>query len=316
MKVVLGIDIGGTNTELGLVDKDGNIVAQSHTPTLTNQAVENYIAALTAAMKSIIASVKDIEVVGVGIGAPNGNYYTGAVENAVNLGWGKHVPLLDLLKKSFDINTWALTNDANAAAVGEMIFGGAKGMKDFIMLTLGTGLGSGIVANGQLVLGYDSFAGELGHIAVVPDGRECGCGYYGCLETYCSATGLVRTVSEILAYSRDKSPLRDIAYNKLTSKIVFEAAEKGDSIAIEAFNFTGDMLGKAVADMMTFSSPEAIILFGGLANAGDYILDPMRASLKQHQRSMFNRELKIQVSELDGAKAAILGSAATAWQLV
>lgn len=315
MKLVLGIDIGGTNTELGLVDKDGNIVAEGHTPTLTNQAVENYLKTLKVAMQSLINSQSDCELVGIGIGAPNGNYYKGTIDNAVNLGWGPNVPLLDLLKESFDVKTWALTNDANAAAVGEMIFGGAKGMKDFIMITLGTGLGSGVVANGQLVLGYDSFAGELGHITAIQGGRDCGCGYEGCLETYCSATGLVRTVSEMLSISREESPLRDVPYNQLSSKAIYDAAIAGDTIAKEAFNYTGEILGRSIADMMTFSSPQAIVLFGGLANAGDLIIKPLKASLKVHQRSMFAREVEIKVSELDGAKAAILGAAATAWQL-
>ncbi len=317
MKVVLGIDIGGTNTELGLVDKDGHILAESHTKTLINQPVENYLKELKKAMRSLLESRGDCELVGVGIGAPNGNYYKGTIDNAVNLGWGPKVPLIDLLKASFSVDTWALTNDANAAAVGEMIFGGAKGMKDFIMVTLGTGLGSGIVANGQLVLGYDSFAGELGHITAVPGGRDCGCGYKGCLETYCSATGLVRTATELLAVKRIASPLRDIPYNKLTSRDIYDAAIAGDEIATEAFNFTGEVLGRSIADMMTFSSPQAIILFGGVAKAGDLLINPLKASLKIHQRSMFSgRELEIKVSELDGAKAAILGAAATAWQLV
>lgn len=316
MKVVLGIDIGGTNTELGLVDKEGNILAESHTPTLINQPIENYLKELKIAMKALIDSQSNCELVGVGIGAPNGNYYKGTIDNAVNLGWGPLVPIIDLLKESFDVPTWALTNDANAAAVGEMIFGGAKGMNDFIMLTLGTGLGSGIVANGQLVLGFDSFAGELGHITAVQNGRDCGCGYKGCLETYCSATGLVRTANELLSTRRIESPLRQIPYSKLTSKDVYDAAVAGDKISQEAFNYTGEVLGRSIADMMTFSSPQAMILFGGMAKAGDLLIKPLKASLKKHQRTMFNRELEIKVSELDGAKAAILGAAATAWQLV
>lgn len=314
-KAVLGIDIGGTNTEIGVVDLDGNILDREHLPTMTNCDVNLYIDALAQKISILLnRQGANIQIKAIGIGAPNGNYYNGSIENAPNLGWGINVPIIDLLKKHFPDFVYALTNDANAAAVGEMIFGGAKLMKDFIMLTLGTGVGSGIVINGNLVLGYDGFAGELGHLTAIPDGRECGCGHFGCVETYCSATGIVKTAAELMAATRTPSVLRDIAFSKLTAKDIFDAAEKGDELALDAFDFTGEILGKSIADMITFSSPEAVFIFGGLAQAGKYIFEPTQAYLKEYQRSMFNREIKVIPSKLEGATIAILGSAAVAFQ--
>ncbi len=314
VNAVLGIDIGGTNTELGIVDEDGNILDRDHMSTITNCDVNIYIDQLAAKMAEIISRQKEVKVKAIGIGAPNGNYYQGSIDNAPNLGWGKKVPIISLLKNHFPDQIFALTNDANAAAVGEMIFGGAKMMKDFIMLTLGTGVGSGIVSNGSLVLGYDGLAGELGHLTAVPDGRECGCGHHGCVETYCSATGIKKTVVELMATTRTSSILREMPYNDITAKAIFDAAEEGDELALEAFDYTGEILGKSIADMITFSSPEAIFLFGGLAQAGDYIFEPTRKYLKQYQRSTFSREIKIIPSKLSGASIAIMGSAAVAFQ--
>lgn len=314
-KVVLGIDIGGTNTEIGVVNKEGKILDREHLPTMTNCNVDDYIKALVSKMKSLIdRQAMDTTIIAVGIGAPNGNYYKGSIEDAVNLGWGKSVPFIDLLKTYFPKYEFALTNDANAAAVGEMIFGGAKMMKDFIMLTLGTGVGSGIVINGNLVLGHDGFAAELGHTTAIEGGRECGCGNFGCLETYCSATGIVKTISELIAASRTESALRDIPPTKLTSKDIYDAAEAGDEIALEAFEITGELLGKAMANMVAFSSPEAFFLFGGLAQAGNYIFDPTKKYLKLYQRSIYSREIKVLPSQLKGASIAIMGAAALAFQ--
>lgn len=312
--VVLGIDIGGTNTELGIVNQGGDILDREHLATLTNCDILDFIAALANKMKSLIQRQPSyLKVVAVGIGAPNSNYYKGTIENAVNLGWGDNVPFLKLLKKHFPDYTFVLTNDANAAAVGEMIFGGARMMKDFIMLTLGTGVGSGIVINGNIVIGHDGFAGELGHTTILEGGRECGCGNQGCLETYCSASGIVKTVAELIAASRAESSLRNIAPSQLTSKDIYDAAENGDEIALEAFDITGELLGKAMANMVAFSSPEAFFLFGGLAQAGPYIFEPTRKYLKLYQRSMYKREVKVLPSQLQGASIAILGAAAVAY---
>lgn len=313
--IVIGIDIGGTNTELGTVTHSGKILDREHLPTMTNCDAKDYVAALANAMKKLISRLpKDHKVVAVGIGVPNSNYYTGTIENAVNLGWGKKVPFVELLKAHFPEFNYTLSNDANAAAFGEMLFGGAKMMKDFIMLTLGTGVGSGVVVGGNLVLGHDGLAAELGHVTSLEGGRECGCGNQGCLETYCSATGIVKTVAELIAASRANSVLRDIAPSKLTSKDIFDAAEKGDELALEAFDITGELLGKAMANMMVFSSPEAFFLFGGLVQAGNYIFEPTRKYLKLYQRSIYTRDVKVLPSELSGASIAILGAAAVAYQ--
>lgn len=314
-KVVLGIDIGGTNTELGFVSREGKIVAKNHTPTLTHTDFKKYFDTLVKTIRDAINSIEgEYEVLGAGIGAPNGNYLSGCIENAVNLGWGDKVPVVEMLREEFGYDTCVLSNDANAAAVGEMMFGGAKDIKNFIMLTLGTGLGSGIIINGQLVVGSDGNAGELGHITVVPGGRECGCGHYGCLENYCSATGMVRTALEFMAFNKVPSELRDIPPAKLTSKAIFEAAQNGDSIALDTFQYTGEILGSAINDIITFSSPEAIVLFGGPTKAGDLILSPTIESMEASKRKFMTQDVKVNISELDGAQAAILGAAAMAWK--
>ncbi|MFB6343246.1 ROK family protein [Saccharicrinis sp. FJH62] len=313
-KVVLGIDIGGTNTEIGFVTEKGEVVATAHTPTLTNTDFKHYFNALVKAIRRAEQSLKgNYKIAGAGIGAPNGNYLNGCIENAVNLGWGDKVPIIDMLKEEFDYDVCVLSNDANAAAVGEMIFGGARDFKNFIMLTLGTGLGSGIIINGQLVVGTDGNAGELGHLTVVPGGRECGCGHLGCLENYCSATGMVRTALEFMAYNKVPSVLRDFKASELTSKDIFDAAQAGDSIALDTFQYTGEILGAAINDMITFSSPEAIVLFGGPTKAGDFILNPTIESMKANKRKFMKNDVKVLISELDGAQAAVLGAAAMAW---
>ena len=314
-KVVIGIDLGGTNTEIGFVNQTGDILYKVHTPTLTNTDFKLYFSALIKAIRKGEEHLKGkVEIGGCGIGAPNGNYMTGCIENAVNLGWGDNVAIVEMLKKEFGFPVCVLSNDANAAAVGEMIFGCAKNFSDFIMLTLGTGLGSGIIANGQLVLGQDGNAGELGHLTVVPGGRECGCGHFGCLENYCSATGMVRTALEFMAYNKIPSTLRDIAPSKLTSKDIFEAAENVDSIALDTFQYTGEILGAAINDMITFSSPQAIVLFGGPTKAGEYLMKPILESMQATKRKFMTKEVKVLFSELDGAKAAIVGAAAMAWK--
>jgi glucokinase len=252
--------------------------------------------------------------VGIGIGAPNGNYYNGTIENAPNLPWKGIIPLTKMFEERLGIPA-ALTNDANAAAVGEMTYGAARGIRDFIMITLGTGVGSGIIINGQLVYGHDGFAGELGHVNAVRDGRLCGCGRKGCLETYCSATGVARTAREILAARTDESLLRAIPVEEITSKDVYDAAKKGDKIAQEIFEFTGTMLGRAFADFIAFSSPAAIVLFGGLAKSGDFLLKPIQKAIDENVMPAFHGKTKLLVSELKDSDAAVLGASALAWEL-
>ncbi|MCU4176743.1 ROK family protein [Carboxylicivirga sp. N1Y90] len=313
-EVAIGIDIGGTNTVIGVVDKNGEILAEATTPTLTNTDIKNYLDALTSKINETVFEIKeDIEVKGIGIGAPSSNYYTGEIVGASNLGWGEVVPFVKLLREYYDYPAIVLTNDANSAAVGEMMYGGAKGMNDFLMLTLGTGVGSGVVANGKLVLGHDGFAGELGHVITDSDGRECGCGRNGCLETYASATGICRTVSELIASTKIPSSLRDVPAGNFTSKMVFDAAEKSDELALMAFELTGKMLGKAISDFVAFSSPEAVFLFGGLALAGDYIFKPTKKYMEENMCFLYANKVKLLPSELDGAKIAVLGASAVVW---
>jgi len=260
-QVAVGIDIGGTNTAIGIVDREGNILAEGHTPTLTNIDIKEYLDVLAKTIRETVEDAgNDLEVMGIGVGAPSSNYYTGEIVGAANLGWGEVVPFVKLLKEYFDYPAIVLTNDANSAVVGELMYGGAKGMKDVIMITLGTGVGSGIIVNGELVLGHDGFAGELGHVVMDTNGRQCGCGRKGCLETYASATGICRTVSDLIATTRTPSELRDVAPDDLNSKMIYDAAGKGDQLALEAFEVTGKYLGKAISDFVAFSSPEAVFL--------------------------------------------------------
>ncbi len=313
---VVGIDIGGTNTVFGIVDARGSILANGAVKTQSYTEVENYVDEVCKSLLPLILAQGGVEKIkGIGIGAPNGNYYTGTIEFASNLPWKGVVPLASLFEERLGIPT-ALTNDANAAAVGEMTYGVARGMKDFIMITLGTGVGSGIVINGQVVYGHDGFAGELGHVIMRREnGRLCGCGRHGCLETYCSATGVARTARELLAARTDQSLLRNIPAESITSKDVFDAAVQGDELAAEIFRFTGSLLGEALADFISFSSPEAIVLFGGLAKSGDLIMKPIQESINANVLQIFKGKARLLISELKDSDAAVLGASALAWEL-
>ncbi|BAG83588.1 MAG: ROK family protein [Candidatus Azobacteroides pseudotrichonymphae] len=315
---VVGVDMGATNTAFGIVDARGTILFQDNIPTGNYSTGEEYAKVLSTAIKGLVTKNNlNGEIKAIGIGAPNGNMHAGAIENAVNISWanGIVVPLAKMITEETDLPC-RLTNDANAAAFGEMVYGVAKGMKDFIMITLGTGVGSGIVANGSLVIGHDGMAGELGHMIVVRrNGRPCGCGRNGCLEAYASATGVARTAREYLELNPGRySLLREIVHRPLTSKDVFEAAEKRDELAIEVFNFTGKILGETFCDFITFSSPQAIILFGGLSHASDYLLDPLQKAIDDNVMKAFAGKTRILLSQLKGAEAAILGASALAWE--
>lgn len=311
---VLGIDIGGTNTVFGIVDARGNVIASSSIKTGKHAEFEDYLNELyTEASHLIEANDATDKIQGIGIGAPNANYYTGEINNAANLPW-KDVELARLVSEKFGIPV-AVTNDANAAALGEMTYGAARGLKDFIMITLGTGVGSGIVINGQVVYGHDGLAGELGHMIIKRNnGRLCGCGRTGCLEAYCSATGVARSAREFLEVRSEPSILRNIPIEEITSKDVYDAAMNGDQIAKEIFNYTGTLLGEALADMTVFSSPEAFIIFGGLAKSGELLLRPMREAMDRNMLSVFKGKPKIILSELKEADAAVLGASALGWE--
>jgi len=313
---VIGMDMGGTNTVFGIVDTRGNVISKSAVKTATHMDVNLYIDDIYVELIKLINSVGGIDKIkGIGVGAPNGNYYTGNIEFAPNLNWKGVIPFATLMADKFGIPT-ALTNDANAAAVGEMIYGAARGMKNFIMITLGTGVGSGIVIDGKIVYGHDGFAGELGHVIVVRNnGRLCGCGRTGCLEAYASATGVARSAREILETSKKASILRNIPIESITSKDVFDAAMEGDEVAKEIFIFTGKILGEAFADFVAFSAPEAIILFGGLSKAGDLILNPIIENMEKNLLNIWKGKVKILFSELKEADAAVLGASALAWEL-
>ena len=313
---VLGIDIGGTNSVFGIVDARGQVVASDSIKTQKHNNFDDYVDELHAAVMRLLKD-NDAEdkIHGIGIGAPNANYYTGELVNAVNLPWGKHVKIAKKVSKKFGGIPVAVTNDANAAAIGEMTYGAARGMRDFIMITLGTGVGSGIVVNGQLLYGHDGFAGELGHVIMKRNnGRMCGCGRTGCLETYCSATGVARTAREFLEIRTEPSLLREIPVEDITSKDVYDAAVAGDKIAKDIFEFTGNLLGQAFADMVTFSSPQAFILFGGLAKSGDLLLKPIKESLDKNIMECFRGKAQIIVSELKESDAAVLGASALGWE--
>lgn len=311
----VGIDIGGTNTVFGIVDANGSILASGSIKTGAYEKAETYVDEVCKHLLPLIEANGGVEKIkGIGVGAPNGNYYTGNIEFAPNLPWKGVVPLAALFEERTGIPT-ALTNDANAAAIGEMTYGAARGMKDFIMITLGTGVGSGIIINGQMVYGHDGFAGELGHIIVRREnGRLCGCGRKGCLETYCSATGVTRTAREFLENRTDDSLLRAIPADQITSKDVYDAAVKGDKLAQDIFDFTGTILGEALADFIAFSSPEAIVLFGGLAKSGDYIFKPIQKAIDDNVLPIFKGKAKLLLSELKDADAAVLGASALGWE--
>lgn len=313
----IGIDIGGTNTVVGIVDRRGQILRKSSLKTAKHAEVEDFLDDLSEVINKLIddADAKGL-IRGIGVGAPNGNYFNGSIEFAPNLPWKGVIPFAQMLEARVEIPV-ALTNDANAAAIGEMTYGAARGMKDFIVITLGTGVGSGIVANGQLIYGHDGFAGELGHITVRRNtGRLCGCGRVGCLEAYTSATGVVRTAREYLELKPDaQSLLRKIPIDKITSKDVFDAAVEGDEMALEIFRFTGEMLGEAFSDFVAFTSPEAIILFGGLAKAGDLIMNPIRETMEKNLLKIYKDKVKLLFSELKESDAAVLGASALGWEV-
>ena len=313
---VMGIDIGGTNTVFGIVDARGHVVASDSIKTRKHANFDDYIKELHDGAERL-KKLNDAEdkIQGIGIGAPNANYYTGQIVNPPNLPWGPIIPLAETVSKVFGGIPVAITNDANAAALGEMTYGAARGMKDFIMITLGTGVGSGIVVNGQLVYGHDGNAGELGHVVMKRNnGRICGCGRTGCLEAYCSATGVARTAREFLEIRTEPSLLRNIDIEDITSKDVYDAAMAGDQIAKEVFEYTGKILGEAIADMIAFSSPQAIVLFGGLAKSGDLLLRPLQESLEKNIMPIFKGKTKVIISELKESDAAVLGASALGWE--
>jgi len=315
---VVGVDVGGQTTKLGVVDARGEVLAQSVIRTDTYGAdAEAYISALAEAIKKVVEdSGKKGQIRGVGVGAPNGNYYTGAIAFAPNLEWAAKgsVDFSKILSKKLGGIPVSLTNDANAAAVGEMTYGAARGMKNFIMITLGTGVGSGIVINGQVVYGHDGFAGELGHTCVVRhNGRTCGCGKQGCLEAYCSAIGVAKTAREWLECSDEPSLLRDC--DNITSKDVYDAAKEGDALAIRVFNYTGTLLGRQFADFVAFSAPEAIVLFGGLARSKEFLYEPILNAMNENLLPIWKGKVKILFSQLKESDAAILGASALAWEL-
>jgi glucokinase len=316
-KFAIGIDIGGTNTKFGIVDQKGNILEQDRMLTNENESVEEFIEEFHLKSAPMIAKVGGIEKFkGIGIGAPNGNYYSGNIEYAPNLKWRGIIPLARLFSNKFGLNV-KLTNDANAAAMGEMMYGCARGMKHFITITLGTGVGSGIVIDGKIVLGHDGFAGELGHTIIRPGGRmHKGTGIRGTLESYASATGVRETAIELLtAKPNEKSLLRDFSINELiTSKTVYECALQGDKIANEVYEITGQILGEALANFIMFSSPEAIVLFGGLTNAGELIMNPTRKAMEENLIQIFKNKVALIFSELNEADSAILGASALVWE--
>ena len=313
---VIGIDIGGTNTVFGVVDARGTILFNGSIQTNVYEEINDYVSALSSGLKDVIEKAGGPGLIrGIGVGAPDGNYFSGCIEHAANLPWKGKIELARLIsEKTYHIPV-TLTNDANAAAIGEMMYGIARGMKDFIEITLGTGLGSGIVVGGTLVYGHDGFAGELGHVIMRRNGRMCGCGRKGCLEAYASATGVARTAREFLMSRTDNSLLRELIPEEITSKSVYEAAVKGDKLSQEIFEFTGNILGEALADFVTFSSPEAIILFGGLTKAGDLLLNPVKRSMDENMLSMYKGKTKLLVSQLKESDAAVLGASALGWEV-
>lgn len=313
---VIGMDMGGTNTVFGIVDARGNVISKAAVKTGVHQDINLYVQDIYDELIKLIDDVGGVSVIkGIGVGAPNGNYYTGNIEFAPNLNWKGVIPFSQLMRDKFGIPA-VLTNDANAAAIGEMTYGAARGMKNFIMITLGTGVGSGIVIDGKLVYGHDGFAGELGHTCSVRNnGRQCACGKTGCLETYASANGVARTAREILETRKDDSLLRNIPVESITSKDVHDAALQGDVVALEIFEFTGKILGEALSDFVAFSAPEAIVLFGGLTKSGDYILKPIIEHMEKNLLSIWKGKIKVLFSDLKEADAAVLGASALAWEI-
>ena len=315
-RLVVGIDVGGQTSKLGVVDARGTVLAQTVIRTDTYTDVAPYIAELAEAVKKVVKEAgAEGKIRGIGVGAPNGNYYTGQIESAPNLPWAREkVEFAKLLSEALDGLPVALTNDANAAAVGEMTYGAARGMKNFIMITLGTGVGSGIVINGEVVYGHDGFAGELGHTSAVRNnGRACGCGKTGCLEAYASAIGVARTAREWLELTDEPSLLRNL--DTIASKDVYEAAKEGDKLALKVFEFTGKILGRSLADFVAFSAPEAIVLFGGLARAKEFLTDPILEAMNANVLPLWRGKVELVYSQLKESDAAILGASALAWEL-
>lgn len=308
--IAAGIDIGATYTKFGIMTENGELLSSKKIETKGFASFEAYFDSLASNIKEMLTEIgKDIEVKGLGVGAPNGNFYTGNIEHAANLPWKGIVPIVSELRKRLQMPI-VMTNDANAAALGEMFYGGAVGMKDFIVITLGTGLGGGIVAGGRLIHGRHGMAGELGHCTVRIGGRQCGCGKSGCLETYVSAGGVVRTAMELMAELKDESVLRAIPFDKMTSAFIAEAAEGGDKIARAAFDFTGKILGIKLADSVAHTDPEAIFLFGGLANAGDLIIKPAKKHMEENLLPVFRDKIKILPSKLSASTGSVAGACA------
>jgi glucokinase len=314
---VVGIDIGGTNTVFGVVDARGTILYSGSIKTGKHTDVNDYVTELAKGLELVIDQAGGHErIKGIGVGAPNGNYFNGCIEFAPNLPWKGKIALAQLISEKLNGIPVTLTNDANAAAIGEMTYGVARGMKDFIVITLGTGVGSGIVVGGNLVYGHDGFAGELGHVIMRRhNARLCGCGRHGCLEAYASATGVARTAREYLEIRKEESVLRELDPDEITSKDVYDAAMKNDKIALEIFQVTGSMLGEAFANFIAFSSPEAIILFGGLTKAGELIMQPIKESLEKNVLKVFAGKTKLLFSQLKESDAAILGASALGWEV-
>ena len=312
-EVVAGIDIGGTNTILGLVNKEGEVFCEDRLLTTSYPDVNDFVSVLTGTINKMVSSKKDLKLTAIGIGAPNANFHKGTIELAPNLSWKGVVPFAELIRKKIDL-TIAITNDANAAAMGERRFGAAKYVRDFIILTLGTGLGSGIMINGELVYGHTGFAGELGHMLIVPGGRECGCGHRGCLETYVSATGLVRTTLTLQSEMKESSSLRNIPPAELTSKLIAEAAANNDPVALMAFDYTARMLAHGIVNAIVFSSPKTVFLFGGLTKAGDLLFVPVRKYVDEMVMPIFRGTVEILPSGIQENNAAVLGAAALAWK--
>jgi glucokinase len=310
-KRVIGIDIGGTFTKFGFVSENGELTHEGSIPSDNHPKIEDFLFVLSGKLHKIIEK-ENFEIVSIGVGAPNGNYYTGRIEFAPNLLWKGIIELRSLFKMHFSVPV-TITNDANAAAYGELVYGGGKGMKDFIMITLGTGLGSGFVVDGKVVYGHDGFAGELGHTVAVPEGRQCACGKNGCLETYVSASGIKRTMYKMIASEIEDSELRNISFNDLDAKMICDAALKGDSLALKAFDYTGKMLGLKLADAVAHTSPEVIFLFGGLSLAGDLIFAPTKKYMEHYLLPIYQNKIKVLPSALQGKNIAVLGAGALAW---
>lgn len=313
-KVAVGIDIGGTNTKIGLVDCDGVILAQSTISTTQYGDIESFVVCVAKEIHLLCDRAGLAELIGIGIGAPAVNYYNGTIEYASDLPWKGIIPIVDTFRRHFPNVTVTITNDAKGAAMGEMIYGGAKGLTDFMVITLGTGVGSGIVSGGKVLYGHNGFAGELGHAIAVPGGRECGCGRRGCLDVYASASGVKRTAFELLAEFRGDSVLRSYSYNDLTSEIVSKAALGGDKIALEVYKRTGRVLGLALANAVTATSPQVIFLFGGLTKAGEIIMEPTKRALEENLLINYKGKIDIRLSELNDNNAAILGASSLIWE--